>query len=460
MNKTHFRGVKVHLATEKNIMDLDDLMKHFIHNKEYWRQHIPMITPPADEHADLIRSVYLVMLVDTELSRLCTPEVKIYLDNFEEKARRGLFEELEDVVMHEQTGYDKFGLPLFIRKKGTVRTENVHQKMKFSVGPWGIGARASHYLLLMVCYRYNIASNIRRRGHHNFGHFELDLIDRIQIRIREIYNVQIYPLHQNLMEFKGTDLISVGIGPLSYDADYVEVGAPDNSLSGDMRFTAESMGLVLPLMPVATVKEMQIFSQCMGMHPKPTDANIRQCAKIYKEKSNGVDVFPKLPAMVKAYHTRWLKNQAIKKANDAVSQSVVDLRRTLFCKSASIGNVYAADILNRLQNRQTDANTEPAMPMASAEEKEEDAQPLHNFVPHIASAAQKKYIAPHSITNTRKCALFPYCNSIAMECGGTRKRLCKNFSQYRNITDEELQAAKTRVRSQEKRDKRRAANNV
>jgi hypothetical protein len=164
--------------------------------------------------------------------------------------------------------------------------------------------------------------------------------------------------------------------------------------------------------------------------------------------------------MVKAYHTRWLKNQAIKKANDAVSQSVVDLRRTLFCKSASIGNVYAADILNRLQNRQTDANTEPAMPMASAEEKEEDAQPLHNFVPHIASAAQKKYIAPHSITNTRKCALFPYCNSIAMECGGTRKRLCKKISQYRNITDEELQAAKTRVRSQEKGDKRRAPNNV
>jgi hypothetical protein len=77
-----------------------------------------MVTPPADEHADLIRSVYLVMRVDIELSKLCTPEVKIYFDNFEEKARRGIFEELEDVVLHEQIGYDKFGLPLFIRKKG------------------------------------------------------------------------------------------------------------------------------------------------------------------------------------------------------------------------------------------------------------------------------------------------------------------------------------------------------
>jgi hypothetical protein len=266
-----------------------------------------------------------------------------------------------------------------------------------------------------------------------------------------------------LMEFKGTNLISVGIGPLSYDGEYVEVGAPDKSLSGDMLFTAESMNLVLPLMPVETVKEFQIFTQFMGRLPKPSDANFRECAKTYKQKANGVDVFPKLPAMVKAHYNRWQKNQAIKKANDAVGQSVVDLRRTLFCKSASIETTHAVDILKHVQNRNTDANSEPAMPMAGAKEEQEEEQPLHNFVPHIAAPAQKEYIAPHNITKDagittmRKCALFPYCKSIAMECGGTRRILCKNFNQFSNITEEQLQAAKTRVRSQEKRDKRQAA---
>jgi hypothetical protein len=62
------------------------------------------------------------------------------------------------------------------------------------------------------------------------------------------------------MEFKGTSLISVGIGPRNYDANYVEVGVPDDSLSGNMLFIAEKMGINLPLMPIGTMKEIQILS--------------------------------------------------------------------------------------------------------------------------------------------------------------------------------------------------------
>jgi hypothetical protein len=456
MEKTYFDGVKAHLAKEQNVTGEVELMKHFIHNREYWRQHIPMFTPPPDEHADLIRSVYLVVEADPELSKLCTPDLKTYFDEFEKKARHGLFEELEDVVMHEQVGCDKFGLPLFIRKRGTVRTENVHQKMKVAIGPWGIGARAAHYLLLLLCFRYNVSSNIRRRGHHNFGHFELDLIDRIQIRIREIYNVQIYPLHQNLMEFKGTNLISVGIGPLSYDENYVEVGVPDDCLSGNMLFIAEKMGLNLPLMPIGTMKEIQIFTTSMGRLPQPTDTSFKELAKLYKQKANGIDIFPKLPAMVKAYYNRWKKNQAIKRAQEGVGQAVLDLRRTLFRKSASIESVYAADILKDLQNRDTDVNTAPAMPMATLAEEREDA-PLHTYVPPIAAPTQRRYVAPHIITSTRRCAFFPFCKSIAMECGGTMKKLCKNYGQFKGISNIDLQAAKINVLNQERKATRRAA---
>ena len=104
--------------------------------------------------------------------------------------------------------------------------------MRVALGPWGIGARSAHYLLILLSYRYNVATNIRRRGHHDFGHKELYLVDRIQTRIRDIYNVVIYPRHQNLMEFKALDMISVGIGPLSYDSDYVEKGAPEKNIEG------------------------------------------------------------------------------------------------------------------------------------------------------------------------------------------------------------------------------------
>ena len=458
MIKLYFDGVKAHLAEENNIIEEDELMKHFIHNREYWRTHIPMVTPPPDEHADLIRSVYLVIKDDPELKKVCNHDLSTYFDEFEKKARQGLFEELEDVVMHEEVGCDKFGLPLFIRKRGTVRTENVHQKMKVAIGPWGIGAQAAHYLLLLLCFRYNVSSNIRRRGHHNFGHFELDLIDRIQIRIREIYNVQIFPLHQNMMEFKGTNLISVGIGPLSYDENYVEVGAPDDSLSGNMLFIAERMGLVLPLMPIATMREIQIFTTFMGRHPHPTDSNFRELAKIYKQNSDGIDVFPKLPAMVKAYYNRWKKNQAIKRSQEGVGQAVLDLRKTLFRKSASIETVYAADILKDLQQRDTDANTAPAMPMDTLVEERGDSL-LHTYVPPIAAPTQKNYVAPHIITTTRRCAFFPYCKLTAMKCGGTRKIFCKNYSHFKDLSDVDLQAAKRNVLNQERKNTRRAQRN-
>jgi len=45
------------------------------------------------------------------------------------------------------------------------------------------------------------------------------------------------------MEFKAVDTAMVGIRPLSYDPKYVDKGAPDPGLTGDLQFLAERMGL-------------------------------------------------------------------------------------------------------------------------------------------------------------------------------------------------------------------------
>jgi len=333
MDKQYYDPWVNHLAEKEGLVLQSDLMNHLLHNKELWRKHVPMFTPRADEHAALIRSVHQIIKTDEELKKYYTEDLKQYYDLFEERVRRGLFEELPDVVMHEQIGHDKYGLPTFIRKRGTVRTENVHQKMKVAIGPWGIGARSAHYLLVLLIHRYNTATNIRRRGHHNFGHCELWLVDRIQIRIREIYNVLIYPRHPNVMEFKPIDMVSVGIAPLCYDADFVDKGPPDPKLRGDVRFIAKQTGLVLPLFPIATKEEIKIFTEFMGESPQPTDANFKKLAKRYKEKADGENIFPKLPSMVKSYYTRWKRNQEIKTSQDNVGQAALEFREKLFRKS-------------------------------------------------------------------------------------------------------------------------------
>jgi len=449
MDEERFKGYKAHLAEKKGIVLTADLMRDFIHNREAWRRHIPMFTPRADEHASMIEAVHSVIQSDSELKKHYTPELRSYFESFALKARKGLFEELEDVILHEQVGHDKYGLPIFIRKRGTVRAENIHQKMKVSIGPWGIGARSSHYLLLLLSYRYNVSSGIRRKGDHNFGHFELYLIDRIQIRIREIYNVIIYPLHQNLMEFKPIDMASVGIVPLSYDSDYVEEGEPDESLKGDLKFLAERLRLVLPLLPIATKEEIKLFTEFMMSHPNPTDSNFKALAKLFKEKADGKTIFPKLPSMIKSHYNRWKKNQEIKASRENVGSAAKDLRKKLFMKFTCAEESHPSELIEAAAGRERDATTAAAAP--APERQPDEAPAVHTHVPPLVAPSQKNYVPAHVIVSERRCAWWPFCNKTINVCGGSKMHRCRFRDDFNNVSDEELEKAKREAKNEEMR---------
>lgn len=447
MDEKYFTEYKEHLAKVKNIETTSDLIDNFVHNKEEWRRHIPMYVPRAADHANLIRSVHAVVKSDKELSQYYTPELQEYFEKFVNKILRGYFEELDDVVMHVKAGHDKYGLQLFIRKRGTVRAENVHQKMKVAIGPWGIGIRSAHYLLLLLSFRYNVSSNIRRKGYHDFGHCELYLIDRIQTRVREIYNVVIYPLHRNLMEFSPTDLVSIGIGPLSYDADFVEKGQPNPILQGEMKFMAERMGIREPLQPIAHPDEVKMFTNFMMKHPKPTDSHFSELAKQYKQASNGTTIFPKLPSMVKAYYNRWRSNQEIKASRKNLGGPAQDLRQKLFLTNTTAGEFHSDAVLEATRTKETDATVAPAAPMPT----QQVAPIVHLHVPPVVAPTQEQHVPVHSARSKYRCAWAPFCKNLRMECGGKTKAQCKYKDSFRNITEEHLQQAKKDMRNEEKR---------
>ena len=71
--------------------------------------------------------------------------------------------------------------------------------MHVSVGPWGIHPRSGHYILLDLCFRYNVNVGIARCGDYDFGHPWLYIIDRIQDRVQKIWNLLIYPNHTNIL---------------------------------------------------------------------------------------------------------------------------------------------------------------------------------------------------------------------------------------------------------------------
>ena len=217
-----FRNIETYLQLKKGFSKEDleydnKLMRHFYHNKEWWRGHCRMYVPKALQHAMRVKQVVAAMKTDEYLSSLLTEEVlTAYFQNFEGAILRGEFEEQKDVLLFIKVGEDKNGLSFYYRLRGTGRTENLHQKMKMAIGPWGVGARTGHMLLVLTCFRNNENSKVRRCGAYDFGHCELHLIDRIQNRLKDVFNILVWPRHnKNMSYFQGKkNYVSVGIATM------------------------------------------------------------------------------------------------------------------------------------------------------------------------------------------------------------------------------------------------------
>ena len=107
----------------------------------------------------------------------------------------------------------------------------MHHKMMSCIGSWNVGVKVTHYVLVLLSCRCNVNSDVRRCGRTHFVHPYLHLVDRIQIRIQEIYNVLVWKKDFNVSSVKGfDDFISVGVGKLSYSSACVTGGIPDSRI--------------------------------------------------------------------------------------------------------------------------------------------------------------------------------------------------------------------------------------
>lgn len=487
-----FQKIEQHVQKKKKINPdddsyLDKLMEDFYFNREWWRQHCRMYTPKALEHAQRLQLVIDSIKADNSLKDLFEDDEMIkYFDSFMDQILKGQFEEPSDVMLFVKLADDNNGLPQYLRLKGTVRAENVHQKMKTAIGPWGIGARTAHMLLVLISYRYNVNTTIKRCDGYDFGHYELHLIDRIQQRIQEIFNVLIWPKYKNVSAAKWKeDFVSVGIGPLNYDERFVQFSPkPAPFMTGDMLFLAERMKLKYPLLPLSTKAEFKILDDYL-LNNKPTTSNIEKLAQIYNTKSNGKDIFPKLPSMIKGYLKKHEKNNEIKLANDDVSVGVRELLRRLFI--TKIDGILTYPALTDTPTRQStnfegdifedaleqdedlpdasvaveDGNTNDfVMEDPDDDDNEEEVAvaqiQMTHHIPPVQAGFQKSYIATISQAD-RMCANYPRCKRRVSECSGWTLALCK-FTSHNRSLDEidtmEMKLAKNAKRAARRRELR------
>ena len=173
---------------------------------------------------------------------------------------------------------------------------------------------------------------------------------------------------------------------------------PDGQLKGDYHFIVEKMVLKYPILPIASKDELKIYNNFMANND-PTLKNLERLAEIFKDKSDGITVFPKLPSLLKTYHKTWEKNQGIQTAEDDLGPKPKTLLHRFFfgtnanyitdditapaneeLNTSTAENEIESLIQNKESTRNEDATNSSSTFRENTAEEAEDL--LKSFVPH------------------------------------------------------------------------------
>jgi hypothetical protein len=439
-----------HLAKKHNIFGEVRLLENFYHNKEKWRRHVRMYTPKASDHGDRIDKVKA--FAAKHLSKWYTVELEEFFDKFAKKARSGEFEELHDVALFQHDGQDRYGLDLWLRKRGSTKAENFHQKLRVAFGPWSIGARTAHFLMRLVASRYNVNTAIRRLNAHVFGHSHLYLVDQIDLLARELYQVVLFPRHSNALLFNAVPSVtSVGIAPLRHESSLVVSGAPHPSLKGDLLFMAEKMKVQCPPLPFGSPREYRMFNEFMEKHPKPSAKDVLEFCLALGKKVDFKTVFPKTVPLFKSHYNHWKDGNLIRCVNHGIKSYfdpfLQSLAQPVYASTTRASTTMVAKLMplhdpDRASNKDTN--------MAGGHESEAldqiQAPSLGVAKPGVVPAT-----TTHSTAVVKKCFYWPICKRCASSCGGQRQGKCTRVNSGEVVVPDNFMEIKDIAQKEEKR---------
>lgn len=208
------------------------------------------------------------------------------------------------------------------------------------------------------------------------------------------------------------------------------------------------MNLELPPLPVASRKEIKMFTehmiQCSG---KPKESDFIALAHKYLIEADGIEVFPKLPTVVRSYFNRWKKNQMIKAAKDSVGPAAKSLLLRLSGSTSAPEHHYCDEAMQAEEKRINGAQAAEIGDVGATLQ-------VTMFVPPIAAAGQSVHKPTAAKKNSHvRCVWAPFCTSRVGECNGHNYNSCIFRDRFKNVSREELRRKKTDMRNAEKRER-------
>jgi len=458
-----------HVLASRGIVNFDE---HFFFHKEWWYKRVRMPPRKSQVAGENLMTLLNYLQTNEVFKEYVTDELVKHIKGWAKRCLEGRYDDLPDVEMYKHDGYDSNGLDLWLRHRGS-KAENFHQKMHVAVGPYGIGVESAHYLQVILAYFYNVNAGIRRCDEPDFGHPMLDLEDRIQSRIADIWGVIVFPNRVNVSEYKPLDFTSVGVAPLSFDERYVDKGEPGKNLKvGGMWFLAKRHGVKYPPLPPHSKEEFGIIRNFCAEHPNPKTSDIQQLCMDFKAKANGTTINTKLPTMITPAIKRWKINQQAELVRLQTKESFEEIFNEFKNDKISLPRPQVDKTRRR---RQSQAQKTPA-PTTDDEELVElppvFTQPLSapGQTQHIPLSSKAKPAESLSATQrrdtnyvgagrSRKCSWYPFCGE-AIICGGIQKNSCSKFGANGTHIDErpseeELTQRKREIKTQRQQERRK-----
>ena len=380
--------------------------------------------------------------------------------------------------MYQHDGYDKSGLSRWIRTTGT-KGENFHAKLRRGTGPFGVGVEAAHYKHVLISFSYGVNAGVRRRGmvslyrstcysgycdsfeltcvfplQPDLGHWRLDIEDLIQNKIRQIWNVTVFPHRDNMSEFDAIEgFVAAGLGPLSHNPRFVtKSDTPHRKLKGGLKFMAQRMKVELPPLPIQGKLEYSLLRENLKVTPTPNKQQLESWCEQYKVKADGINVFPKLPNLLRAGAKQYQVGQKIRllglHTEEGFNKLLGELRTDVVLENPQQQERKLLQLHEPSSRHQSvSEQAAPAVSIGTSQSILQDSSSPQSQMADNAETTQ----APAQATTTTlavedRCKWWPICKSNKSQCGGSRKSDCNvygNRGSYRQSkpTDYELARA-------------------
>lgn len=260
---------------------------------------------------------------------------------------------------------NKYGMELIECFRGTNRVEAYHKHLHPSVKSKMFGVQLADCLLAEKRHRHNQRIAERRRaGHPTVGHFSLHKIDQLQDLYLENHGTLLYPGWDSASAYKQTDE-SFDTIALHHEELHDALKARREQLGNvtltkDMQYMCNAMGVPLPLLPFSKKKEgkeeRQLFVKMMLQHEGPIDEvkfALEWCKHVDPEKN----IHAKLPCHIRVEAANFDRNQQ-RRETMRKAKSGIDALNELHDK-------ISPTILEESNANETPTNDSPAAPAIS-----------------------------------------------------------------------------------------------